>query len=60
MRAWCGEKGGPKGKERREREGEKNMQESKERDTLIEGIIMGLARSLALGTFPGIHKNDPS
>ena len=34
--------------------------ENKERDILIEGAIMGLAKSLALGKFPGIHKDDPS
>lgn len=27
---------------------------------LIEVAVMGLARSLALETFPEIHKNDPS
>ena len=34
--------------------------ESKERDILIEGTIIGLARNLALEKFPGIHKDDPS
>ncbi len=32
---------------------------SKERDILIEGAIMGLARNLRLEKFPGIHKDDP-
>ena len=34
--------------------------ESKERDILIEGNIMGLARNLALKKFPWIHKDEPS
>ena len=34
--------------------------ERKERDILIEGAIKGLSRNIALGKFPGIHKNDPS
>ena len=34
--------------------------ENKERGFMIEGVIMGLARSLALGKLPGIYKNDPS
>ena len=34
--------------------------ESKERDILIEGVIMGLARNLVLEKFPGIHKDEPS
>ena len=38
----------------------KDRYESKERDILIEGAIMGLARNLALEKFPGIHKDDPS
>ena len=33
--------------------------ESKERDILIEGAIMRLARNLALRKFLRIHKNDP-
>ena len=33
---------------------------SKERDILIEGAIVGLARNLVLGKFPGNHKDDPS
>ena len=33
--------------------------ESKERDTLIEGAIVGLARNLALGKLLGTHKDDP-
>ena len=35
-------------------------EESKERDISIEEAIVGLARNLALGKFPGIHKDDPS
>ena len=34
------------------------QRESKERDILIEGAIMELVRSLTLGKFPGIHKDD--
>ena len=34
--------------------------ESKERDILIVGAIMGLMRNLAPGKFLGIHKDDPS
>ena len=30
------------------------------KDILIEGVIMGLVRNLALEKFPGIHKNDLS
>ena len=33
--------------------------ESKERDILIEGAIIGLARNLVLEKVPGIHKNVP-
>lgn len=36
------------------------MRESKERDILVEGAIMKLARNLALGKFPQIHKDDPN
>ena len=38
----------------------KNRNESKERDILIEGAIMGSSRNLALEKFPGIHKDNPS
>ena len=38
----------------------KDKDESKERDILIEGAIMGLARNLTLGKFPGIHKMTPA
>ena len=38
----------------------KDRDESKERDILIEGAIMGLARNLSLEKFSGIHKDDPS
>ena len=34
--------------------------ESRERDILIEGVMMRLVRNLALGKFPRIHKDDPS
>ena len=35
----------------------KESAESKERDTLIEGVIIGLARNLALEKVPGIQKD---
>ena len=38
----------------------KDIYESKKRDILIEGAIIGLARNLALEKFPGIHKDAPS
>lgn len=38
----------------------KDRDEIKERDVLIEGAIMELARNLALENFPRIHKDDPS
>ena len=38
----------------------KDRDENKERDILIEGAIMGLARNMALEKFPRIHKDDPS
>ena len=41
------------------RDRENTNMESKERDILIDGVIMGLARNLALEKFPGIHKDDP-
>ena len=34
--------------------------ESEEKDNLIEGDILGLARNLALEKFQVIHKEDPS
>lgn len=34
-------------------------EESKERDTLIDGAIVDLTRNLALGKSPGMHKDDP-
>ena len=37
----------------------RTVREKKERDTLIEGAIKELSRNMALGKFPGIHKNDP-
>ena len=39
---------------------EEDRDENKERDVLIEGAIMGLARNLAPEKFPGLHKDDPS
>ena len=39
---------------------EEDRDGSKERDTLIEGAIMGLARNPTLENFPGTHKDDPS
>ena len=41
-------------------DGERTQMESKERDILTEGVIMGLTRNMALDKFPGIHKNEPS
>ena len=38
----------------------KDRDESEERDILIEGDIMGLARNLVLEKVPEIHKDDPS
>ena len=38
----------------------KERDESKERDILIEGTIMGLARNQVPEKFLGIHKGDPS
>ena len=40
--------------------GGRTERENKERDTLIEGAIMGLGKHLTLGKLPGIHKDDPS
>ena len=37
----------------------KDRYESKKRDVLIEGAILGLARNLALEKFPVIPKDDP-
>lgn len=34
--------------------------EKKEKIILIEGAIKGLARNMALGKIPKIHKDDPS
>ena len=41
-------------------DGGKDRYKSKERDILIEGAIMELARNLALEKCPGIHRDDPS
>ena len=38
----------------------KDRYESKKRDIMIEGAIIGLARNLALEKLSGIHKNDPA
>lgn len=38
--------------------GGKTERESKEMNILVEGTIMGLARKVALGKFPKIHKAD--
>ena len=43
-----------------DQDGEKTERKRKERDILIEGTILGLARNLALGKFPGIHKDNTS
>ena len=40
--------------------GEGQRGENNEGDILIEGVIMGLEKNLALGKFPGIRKDDPS
>ena len=47
-------------RERDDLDGGRIERESKERDILIEGAIMGLTRNLALEKYPGIHKDDPS
>ena len=39
---------------------EKNRDESKDRDILIEGFFMGLARNLELEKFSGMTKSDPT
>ena len=39
-------------------DGARTEMESKKRDILIVGTIMGLARNLALEKFPGILKDD--
>lgn len=39
-------------------EGVRTVREKKKRDILTEGAIKGLVRNLALGSFPGIHKDD--
>ena len=38
----------------------REREESKERDILKEGVIVGLARNQALGKFLGIHVNEPN
>ena len=38
----------------------KDRDGSKEREILMEGAIIGLAKTLTLEKFPGIHKYDPS
>ena len=43
-------------KEQDGQDGGRREKDSKKRDILIEGVIIGLARNLALGTFSGIHK----
>lgn len=66
------EKVGQKGKEkeegeqREEHEGTgwprmgRTERESRQRDILIQGVLMGLASNRALGNFPRLHKGDPS
>ena len=34
------------------------IEESKKRDTIIEGAIIGLKRNLAVGKCPEIYKDD--
>ena len=41
-------------------DGERTERKSKERGILIGGAIIGQARSLALGKFPGNPKDDPN
>ena len=48
MREWYSQDGG------------RTEKESKKRDILIEGAIIGLARNLAPGKFQEIHKNEPN
>lgn len=38
----------------------RSERENKERVILTEEIIIGLVRNLAIGKFPGTHKDDPS
>ena len=37
-----------------------SIEESKKRDTITEGIIIGLKRNLAVGKCPKIYKDDPN
>ena len=46
-------------REQNDQDGGRTETESKERDILIEGVIMGLGRNLALEKFPGIHGMTP-
>ena len=41
-------------------EGGRTKRMRKQRAILIEEAFKGLARSMALGKFPGFHKDDPS
>ena len=41
-------------------DGGRTERASKERDILIDGVMMGLKQNLALGIFPEINKYDPS
>ena len=36
------------------------IEESKKKDTIIEGAIIGLKRNLALEKCPEIYKDDPN
>ena len=47
-------------REQDRQDGVRTETENKERNILIEGAILGLARNLALEKFLGIYKNDPS
>lgn len=38
---------------------EKDREGVQEKNILTEGVTMGLARNMALGTLPRMHKNDP-
>ena len=46
-------------REQSSQDGRRTEIKSKERDILVEGAIMGLARNLALEKFPGIDKDNP-
>ena len=55
-----GRKGEENLKEQDAWDGERTKMESKERDVLIEGAIIELARNLTLEKFPETYKDDPN